>query len=75
MCQHLVEGQILTTTDFSNFSLAEVYKRELGRVEFVEIFKCLKFFLMLVKERIWSINVNLMNFSLCGWITAGTSIN
>ena len=42
-------------------SLAEACKREVRRAELIETLKHLEFFLMFVKERIWSINANLLD--------------
>ena len=40
-------------------SLAEACSKEVGTTELVELFKCLEFFWILAKGRIWPINVNL----------------
>ena len=51
--------------------------RKVGRAELEEILKCLEFFLMFVKGRIWFINVNLLNFAWrsLDWMAVGTSID
>ena len=51
----------MTTTDAPCSSLAGACRRD-KIAELVGILKCLEFFLMLGKERIWSINVNLLDF-------------
>jgi len=58
-------------------SLVEACKRKVRRAELVEIYECLGFFWILEKGRIWSINVNLWDFTcrLCGWMIIGMSID